>query len=61
MVLIGMHTSLALRISRRPLRLGIAHEALHRQIGTRVPVLDMNDLPAPVRLNAVLHELLSLL
>ncbi|WNZ06231.1 hypothetical protein [Streptomyces sp. 11x1] len=56
-----MHTSLALRISRRPLRLGIAHEALHRQIGTRVPVLDMNDLPAPVRLNAVLHELLSLL
>ncbi|MDX3298698.1 hypothetical protein PV569_34100 [Streptomyces scabiei] len=39
----------------------IAHDALHRQIGTSVPVLDMHDLPAPMRLNAILHELLTLL
>ncbi|MER5400738.1 hypothetical protein [Streptomyces sp. NPDC002599] len=32
----------------------------HRQIGSRVPVVTMDSVPAPLRLNAVLHELLAL-
>ncbi|MFC9498381.1 hypothetical protein [Streptomyces sp. NPDC056982] len=40
---------------------GIADDALHRPIGATVPVLGMDDLPAPTRLRSVLHELLTIL
>ncbi|WP_267887589.1 hypothetical protein [Streptomyces viridochromogenes] len=34
---------------------------MHRPIDLNVPVISMDDIPAPVRLNAILHELLRLL
>ncbi|MEV6500017.1 hypothetical protein [Streptomyces prunicolor] len=39
----------------------IGDDVLHRPISPRVPVVTMDDIPAPLRLNAVLHELLLLL
>lgn len=39
----------------------IGDDVLHRPIGPRVPVITMDNIPAPLRLNAVLHELLLLL
>jgi hypothetical protein len=39
----------------------IADDVMHRPIGPNVPVISMEDIPAPVRLNAILHELLRLL
>ncbi|MFK4123566.1 hypothetical protein [Streptomyces longwoodensis] len=39
----------------------IAHDVMHRPIGTSVPALRMNDLPESVRLSAILHELLTIL
>ncbi|MFJ4981492.1 hypothetical protein ACIP6X_40310 [Streptomyces coeruleorubidus] len=39
----------------------IADDVMHRPIGFNVPVISMDDIPAPVRLNAILHEVLRLL
>jgi hypothetical protein len=39
----------------------VADDALHRQIGKSSTVLAMDDLPSPVRLRAMLRELLTLL
>ncbi|MFJ7905201.1 hypothetical protein ACIQ6V_32745 [Streptomyces sp. NPDC096198] len=39
----------------------IADDVMHRPISATVPVIGMNDLPEPARLNAVLQELLSIL
>ncbi|MFF0094834.1 hypothetical protein ACFYSF_33495 [Streptomyces canus] len=39
----------------------IADDALHRQIGKSNSTLTMDDLPAPIRVRAVLRELLTLL
>lgn len=39
----------------------IADDVMHRPISANVPVIGMNDLPEPARLNAVLQELLSIL
>ncbi|MEV4036298.1 hypothetical protein [Streptomyces umbrinus] len=39
----------------------IGDDVLHRPIGPNVPVITMDDIPAPLRLNTVLHELLLLL
>ncbi|MER6149347.1 hypothetical protein [Streptomyces hirsutus] len=39
----------------------IADDVMHRPISATVPVISMNDLPEPARLNAVLQELLSIL
>ncbi|MFC7979072.1 hypothetical protein ACFUT3_28015 [Streptomyces cinereoruber] len=39
----------------------IAHDALHRPISSSLPLITMADLPAPARLRAVLHELVTVL
>ncbi|MFE6460020.1 hypothetical protein ACFVP0_21535 [Streptomyces cinereoruber] len=39
----------------------IAHDALHRPISSSLPMITMDDLPAPARLRAVLHELVTVL
>ncbi|MEV6999300.1 hypothetical protein AB0N62_16645 [Streptomyces sp. NPDC093982] len=39
----------------------IAHDGLHRPISTAVPAIGMDDLEAPARLNAILHEVARLL
>ncbi|MFG3287244.1 hypothetical protein ACGF3G_00270 [Streptomyces sp. NPDC048179] len=39
----------------------ISDDAMHRQIGPSVPVLTMDNIPEPVRLNAMLQELLTIL
>ncbi|MFJ8488441.1 hypothetical protein ACIRBZ_08625 [Streptomyces sp. NPDC094038] len=39
----------------------ISDDGLHRQIGPSVPVLTMDNIPEPVRLNAMLQELLTIL
>ncbi|MET7937968.1 hypothetical protein [Streptomyces sp. NPDC005322] len=39
----------------------IADDVMHRPISANVPIIGMNDLPEPARLNAVLQELLSIL
>ncbi|MFE2165434.1 hypothetical protein ACFXB3_10240 [Streptomyces sp. NPDC059447] len=39
----------------------IGDDVMHRPIGPSVPVVSMGDIPEPVRLNAVLLELLALL
>ncbi|MFF6903305.1 hypothetical protein [Streptomyces hydrogenans] len=39
----------------------IAHDALHRPIGPSVHIHTMDDVPAPTRLRAVLHELVTLM
>ncbi|MFB7707490.1 hypothetical protein [Streptomyces sp. NPDC056105] len=39
----------------------VADDVMHRPIGTSVPVVGMGDLPEPVRLNALLQEMLTVL
>ncbi|MFF8932306.1 hypothetical protein ACF1AO_34140 [Streptomyces longwoodensis] len=39
----------------------VAHDVMHRPISATVPILTMGDLPEPVRLNAMLQEVLSIL
>ncbi|MER5449536.1 hypothetical protein ABT065_28520 [Streptomyces sp. NPDC002764] len=39
----------------------IADDALHRPISTTVPVLSMDDLPEPARVNSILQEVVRLL
>lgn len=39
----------------------VAHDVMHRPISATVPTLSMGDLPEPVRLNAMLQELLTVL
>ncbi|MEU3282432.1 hypothetical protein [Streptomyces antibioticus] len=39
----------------------ISDDGMHRQIGSSVPVLTMDNIPQPIRLNAMLQELLTIL
>ncbi|MEV4429809.1 hypothetical protein ACN9M0_32870 [Streptomyces sp. R-07] len=39
----------------------IGDDVMHRPIGPSVPAISMGDIPEPVRLSAVLHEVLTLL
>ncbi|MEW2127947.1 hypothetical protein AB0891_29980 [Streptomyces sp. NPDC007259] len=39
----------------------IGDDVMHRPIGPNVPVITMNDIPAPIRLNAILREMVPLL
>lgn len=36
-------------------------DVMHRPIGPSVPRVSMDDIPRPLRLNAMLHELLAVL
>ncbi|WP_129306566.1 hypothetical protein [Streptomyces sp. L2] len=39
----------------------IGDDVMHRPIGLSVPVITMDDIPTPIRLNAVLREMVTLL
>lgn len=39
----------------------IGDDVMHRRIGPSVPVITMDDIPTPIRLNAILREMVTLL
>ncbi|WP_432112727.1 hypothetical protein [Streptomyces sp. S1] len=42
-------------------RKSIGDDTLHRQIGSSGPAITMHDLPTPIRLRSVLHEVARIL